>query len=145
MKTTLLNWNSHSIKSWEIKSYSTRFAIKNSVHKLGVMYWSALLIHNLNKNQPTQPNHPSTNFFKSISLPKIKIMTWNFQDVILGVLGLTGHIPSLTWQLSIYSELPWGGVLCSGLVTTTLHFTKLHYTTLHYIILHFTTVHYTAL
>ena len=60
-----------------------------------------LLILNLNiytnsTTNPIQPNHLYTNFFKSISLPNIKIMTRNFQDVILGVLGLTGHNPSLT-------------------------------------------------
>ena len=31
-----------------------------------------------------------------ISQPKIKIMTQNFQDKILGVLGVTSNVPSLT-------------------------------------------------
>ena len=50
-----------------------------------------------------------------------------------------------TRQLSIYSELPQGGVLCFGLLTTKLHYITLHYTTLHYTSLQYTTLQYTTL
>ena len=139
MKTTLLNWNSHSIKSWERKSYSTRFAIKNSVHKLGVMYWSALLILNLNKNQPTYPPHPTQP--PVYKLFQIYISAEN-KDIGMKLSGCDPWGSRLDWTYSkldltvkhiLRIALRWGTVLRPGDYYTTLHYTTLHNITLHYI------------
>ena len=68
---------------------------------------------------------------------------WCFKEHILSFGQVTYNFALEIISYDYLIKLPRGGVLCSGLVTTTLPYTTLHY--LYYTTLHFTTVHYTTL
>ena len=106
--------------------------------------WRLSQIIYINKNHPTHPNHPSTNFFKAISQLKNKDndMKLSGCDPWGSGLDWTYYKLDLTVEHLLRIALRWGTVLRPGDYYTTLHYITLHYTTP---TLHFTTVHYTTL